>query len=152
MTLSGQHTKNSDDATLPLRPATTEKLRAFFAGKLPQAQAFKMPYTTNVARMLRRDLDGAGVEIDPDRGNVDFHGLPILCRTWTPNPRAKNRKQPGPMASQLTRFLLYRSLYRNMALYLDFPGRIWTRRRVRGQPAKHLFRGTKRRFQAKKRE
>ena len=75
VTLSGRHTKNSKDASIPLRPATAEKLKAFFGSKLPQAPAFKLPCKTNVARMYRKDLAAAGIEIEADRGMVDFHGL-----------------------------------------------------------------------------
>jgi len=34
-----------------------------------------MPYLTNLARMIRKDLKAAGVEVDPDRGGVGFHSL-----------------------------------------------------------------------------
>jgi len=75
VTLSGQHTKNGQDASLPLKPATAEKLKAFFGSKLPQAPAFKLCYKTNMARMLRKDIQDAGIEIEPDRGMVNFHSL-----------------------------------------------------------------------------
>jgi integrase len=75
VTLEGDYTKNSKDTTIPLRQSTVEMLKESFSGKLPKAKAFKMPYLTNLARMLRKDLQAAGVEIDPDRGVVEFHSL-----------------------------------------------------------------------------
>jgi len=75
VTLSGEHTKNGKNAEIPLKPATAEKLRVFFGSKLLQAQAFKLPFTTNMAKMFRKDILDAGIEIEPDRGKVNFHGL-----------------------------------------------------------------------------
>ena len=74
VTLSGTNTKNGLDAEIPLRISTAEKLRAFFSDKLPQGRAFKLPYLTNMARMFRKDLADAGIEIEADRGKVEFHG------------------------------------------------------------------------------
>jgi len=73
--LSGKCTKNRKDVQIPFKPATANKLKAFFRSKLPQAQAFKLPYKTNMARMLRKDLEDAGIEIETDRGIINFHGL-----------------------------------------------------------------------------
>jgi integrase len=75
VTLDGQHTKNRQDAQIPLKTSTAEKLKVFFRGKLPETKAFKLPYKTNMARMLRKDLEDAGIEVKEDRGKVDFHGL-----------------------------------------------------------------------------
>jgi integrase len=73
--LDGKHTKNGKGATIPLKPSTAEKLKTFFIGKLPQTQAFKLPCKTNMARMLRKDIEAAGIEIEAERGIVDFHCL-----------------------------------------------------------------------------
>ena len=73
--LSGTHTKNGIDAEIPIRPELIEKLKSYFKGKLPQVQAFKMPYNTNLARMFRADLDSAKVKIESDTGLIDFHSL-----------------------------------------------------------------------------
>ena len=75
VTLEGDHTKNHKDTTIPLRKSTVELIRKSFSGKLPKAKAFKMPYLTNLARMIRKDLKAAGIEVDPDRGVVEFHSL-----------------------------------------------------------------------------
>jgi len=73
--LTGEYTKNDKDASIPLRQSTVDILKDSFSGKLQQAKAFKMPYRTNLAKMLRKDLKAAGIEIEPDRGVVNFHGL-----------------------------------------------------------------------------
>ncbi len=73
--LGGGFTKNRRETTIPLKAATADKLKTIFIGKIPQAQAFKMPSTSNLARMIRSDLKKAGIEVDPDRGTVGFHSL-----------------------------------------------------------------------------
>ena len=50
-------------------------LKELFANKLPQTPAFKLPSQWNMAKMIRIDLANAGVEIDPERGQVCFHSL-----------------------------------------------------------------------------
>ena len=74
VTLSGEHTKNKKDAVIPLRQDTAEELRTYLAFKKPNAKAFKLPYLKNLARMLRKDIETAGIKIE-GRGKVDFHGL-----------------------------------------------------------------------------
>jgi len=73
--LSGQHTKNNKTASLPIRPATADRLKELFSDKLPAATAFKLPYNTNMARMFRADIETSGIEIDSQRGTLDFHSL-----------------------------------------------------------------------------
>jgi len=59
---------------LPVRPDTAAALQGFFAGKLPTAQAFKVPERT--ANMLRRDLADAGIAyVDSSGRYADFHSL-----------------------------------------------------------------------------
>ena len=74
VTLSGTHTKNKKDVEMPLRPDTAEELKTYFAGKMPNVQAFRLPSKYNMAEMLRKDIESAGIKIE-GRGNVDFHGL-----------------------------------------------------------------------------
>jgi integrase len=78
--LTGEHTKNDKDASIPLRQSTVDMLRDSFSGKLPQAKAFKMPYRTNLAKMLRKDLKAAGIEIDQDRGGSKFSWITPYLR------------------------------------------------------------------------
>jgi len=73
--LDAKYTKNRQEAVIPLRAEMIEKLKMCFESKLPHTQALKMPYNTNLARMLRQDLKSAGVDIDSNRGLVDFHCL-----------------------------------------------------------------------------
>jgi len=73
--LTGDHTKNDNDASIPLRQSTVDMLKESFSGKLPKAKAFKMPCLSNLARMIRKDLKAAKIEVDPDRGVVEFHSL-----------------------------------------------------------------------------
>ena len=73
--LLGKFTKNNKEASLPIRAATAERLKELFSGKLPLAEAFKMPSKGNMARMLRADLETAGIEIESQRGILDFHSL-----------------------------------------------------------------------------
>ena len=75
VTLDGQFTKNDKEACLPLRASTAEMLKELFSDKLTLTQAFKMPCLSNMAKMLRKDIKAAGIEIESQRGLVDFHGL-----------------------------------------------------------------------------
>ncbi len=73
--LSGDFTKNDNDAEIPLKPDTMEIIKQSFSGKMPTAPAFKLCSKSNMARMFRKDLKAAKIEIDPDRGEVVFHSL-----------------------------------------------------------------------------
>ncbi len=73
--LSGEFTKNRQDAEIPLKRSTIEKLKVFFHDKNRDEKAFKMPYITNCARMIRKDIDEAKIKIEKERGHVGFHSL-----------------------------------------------------------------------------
>jgi len=61
---------------LPLRRETAAELRAFFAGKLPNAKAFRMPSKSRVANMIKADLRDTGIPYVDEAGRyADFHGL-----------------------------------------------------------------------------
>jgi len=78
VTVTAANAKNKREGTLPLRADTAAELQGFFAGKLPTAQAFKVPEKT--ADMLRADLAEAGIEYVDDSGRVfDFHALRGQC-------------------------------------------------------------------------
>ena len=68
--LSGQYTKNRLDAELPLKKSTMKKLKKFFKGKGGDEKAFRLPYISNCARMIRKDLDKAGIKIEKERGTL----------------------------------------------------------------------------------
>jgi integrase len=72
--LDGGETKNGQAATLPIRPATAERLKAHLADKLPAAVAFTMPPSYDTAEMIRDDLKPAKI-VDNPSGRVDFHAL-----------------------------------------------------------------------------
>jgi integrase/recombinase XerD len=75
VTLAGQHTKNKKAAVQPLPADLCKRLKVYFAGKAPKAEAFAMPNKYGMADMLREDLDDADVGVDSERGIVDFHCL-----------------------------------------------------------------------------
>lgn len=81
--LPGDATKNREAAETPLRADTVAALRTFVAGKHPSAPLFpNMPVVTDVAYMLRFDLEAAGVAYQTDSGRVDFHALRGTCLSW----------------------------------------------------------------------
>ena len=58
------------------RTDTAEELRAFTAAMTLTAPVFRMPRPDDVAKMLREDLNAAGIEYRDDGGRVfDFHGF-----------------------------------------------------------------------------
>ena len=74
--LAGKHTKNRNDAVLPLRADTAECLAELFEGKSPSEAAFNLPSKYNMAKMLRADAEAAGLETEGEDGSrVDFHSL-----------------------------------------------------------------------------
>jgi len=76
VTVRAAYSKNRTEATIPLRKETAEELRGFLRGLLPTAKVFAMPKADYVAKMLRADLESAGIEYRDESGRVvDFHGL-----------------------------------------------------------------------------
>ena len=76
VTVKAAYSKHRREDVLPLRPDTPADLRAFLAGRLPAAQAFRVPTRRNVAPMLRPDLEAAGMPYRDESGRVaDFHAL-----------------------------------------------------------------------------
>ena len=89
VTLSGQYTKNGQEAELPLRADTALLLEDYLACKLPTAKAFNMPVDT--ARMLYIDMEKARqkwiekhpeladnsdfLTVENSQGKRDFHAL-----------------------------------------------------------------------------
>jgi len=82
VTIDAASAKNRRAATLPLRPDTAGKLRAFLTGKHPAACAFRLPRPENIVQMLRGDLKAAGIPYRDDVGRVaDFHSLRVTFAT-----------------------------------------------------------------------
>ena len=74
VSLSGEFTKNGQDAFLPLTPSMALELKTYFAGKMPHIQAFKL--TDKTSKMLQADLAAAGIAYTDGAGkDFDFHAL-----------------------------------------------------------------------------
>ena len=70
------YSKHRRQDVLPLRPDTAALLRAFLAGKTPAAPAFNVPEHRLSAKMMKADLEAAGIDYRDDAGLVaDFHAL-----------------------------------------------------------------------------
>jgi integrase len=67
--------KHKREDVLPLRPATAEELKQYFAMKLPTVPAFPM-WRQCGSNMLREDLKVAKIDYVDEQGRyVDFHAL-----------------------------------------------------------------------------
>ncbi len=76
VTLKAEDSKNSQEAVIPLRKETSQILEVYLRGKLPQARALIMPSQFNTAKMIRTDLETAGIDHkDNGKGRIDFHSL-----------------------------------------------------------------------------
>ncbi|GBD35307.1 Tyrosine recombinase XerC [bacterium HR36] len=73
--LPSQITKNRKQAELPLHRDLIPILRDQIAGKSPEAPLFRLPYRGNICRMLRRDLQRAGIPYRTQEGVLDFHAF-----------------------------------------------------------------------------
>jgi integrase len=74
-----KHTKNKKRRVQALRPELCRDLKAFLANKLPDTKAFGGTFTAltdRTARMIRQDLEAAGLRYEDDEGKCfDFHSL-----------------------------------------------------------------------------
>jgi integrase len=76
VTTAAKSTKNRRESVLPLKPDTAKAIQALFFGKQPGDVAFKMPSKYNVSKMIRRDVEAAGLPYKDAAGRfVDFHAL-----------------------------------------------------------------------------
>ena len=74
VTVLAAYSKNRRQATLPLRAATSAKIRELATGKLPNTRIFAIP--GKPADMLRADLELAGIPYRDETGKVaDFQSL-----------------------------------------------------------------------------
>ncbi len=74
VTVEAGDTKNKKSSVLPLRKDTAVVLQHFLQGKLPNVQAFNVPYKT--AKMIKADLADAGISYVDNAGRFrDFHSL-----------------------------------------------------------------------------
>lgn len=83
VSIRARSAKNSTDADLDLRSDLAARLRDHLVGKVPAAPAFKLPHASNFARMLRADLEAAGIDAIDAAGRVlDFHALRHTRGVW----------------------------------------------------------------------
>ncbi len=76
VTVAAGYSKRRREDTLPLREDLTAALRAFLASRMPQAPAFRISGKHHVSKLLRFDLEAAGIIYRDDAGRVaDFHSL-----------------------------------------------------------------------------
>ncbi|MBM4081630.1 MAG: hypothetical protein FJ278_18145, partial [Planctomycetes bacterium] len=78
VTILAAYSKHRKTDVMPLRIETAQALREYFDSRpaLPNAPAFPVPKTDKGARILRHDLEAAGIAYRDDQGHVaDFHGL-----------------------------------------------------------------------------
>jgi len=76
VTVKAAYSKHRREDKLPLRAETAAALQDYFGMKLPTVRAFPMPKGGVGAKMLRADLDAAGIAYrDGDGRVVDFHAL-----------------------------------------------------------------------------
>ena len=77
VTVAAAYSKRPREDVLPLRRELAAALRGHLAGKPPGAQAFNVPPKRgDAAKMIRRDLEAAGIDYRNDSGRVaDFHAL-----------------------------------------------------------------------------
>ena len=76
VTVEAAYSKHRREDVLPLRCELADVLRVHLAGKLPDAPAFAVPQRGESAKMLRADLEAAGLPYHDDAGRVfDFHAL-----------------------------------------------------------------------------
>jgi len=74
VTVEAAYTKNRSEAVLPLRQNTARLLKDFMKTKMPNAQAFNLPHSSNYAKMLRKDLSRIDLT-EQQAMKLDFHSL-----------------------------------------------------------------------------
>ena len=76
LTIQAAYSKRRQEDTLPMRAETVQDLRAFVGRRGPSERVFNMPHASNISRMLRQDLEAAGIPYVDDAGRyADFHSL-----------------------------------------------------------------------------
>lgn len=77
VTVGAAYSKHRREDVLPIRPRLATDLAEHFKGMEPTGSAFKMPKCrSDVVRVLRKDLEDAGIEYRNGAGRVlDFHAF-----------------------------------------------------------------------------
>ncbi len=78
--VSGEHTKNGQDALQDITPDTAQLVKDLASNKTPNTRIFKI--TSQSAIMLRIDCKAAGIETTNHRGTIKFHSLRHSCGTF----------------------------------------------------------------------
>lgn len=71
--------KNRKRQFVPLPPSLAAELREHAAGRGPSQPLLDLPPGGNTARMVRADLEAAGIAYETEAGRFDFHGLRHEC-------------------------------------------------------------------------
>jgi len=83
VTIQAKHAKNRKRATVPLRKVWAAELRTHLDGKLPTAAAFRVPPRGHGAKLIRADMQAAGVTSVDEMGlRLDFHSLRHTAGSW----------------------------------------------------------------------
>jgi len=76
VTIRAAAAKSGRDKIIPLRAGTAAQVKEISREKLPTANVFSMPPSHATARMVRRDLEAAGIPYEDESGRkADFHAL-----------------------------------------------------------------------------
>ena len=78
--VEGQNTKNSDDATQTISAGTAKLFKEHIANKMPNVILFELGLHT--ANMIRIDCEEAGIEVENNKGKLNFHSLRHTCGTF----------------------------------------------------------------------
>jgi len=79
VTVEAKNSKHRREDVVPLRAELAGKLKAHLATKLPAARAFTLP--TQSMKMLRADLERAGIPESTEEGVIDCHSLRVTFVT-----------------------------------------------------------------------
>lgn len=76
VSVAAAYSKRRRDDTLPLLQSTAAMLREYLSDKVPGQPVFSLPRREEFAKMLRKDLEAAGIPYrDSANRVVDFHAL-----------------------------------------------------------------------------
>lgn len=75
VTVLAAHSKRRREDVLPIRSDLVQRLSAYFKGRNTDEKAFSGMLRDKGAKMLRHDLEAAGIPFKNELGEVDFHSL-----------------------------------------------------------------------------
>lgn len=79
--VSGEHTKNGEDALQEFSAKTAGLLKEFIANKMPGVQLFPVPNRSSI--MIQADCRAAGIEVIDNTGrSLNFHSLRHTCGSF----------------------------------------------------------------------